>query len=248
MNKPKLYTTPFIVAWIMLIVGLLGAFNLAYIPFFIDGYDGMGGGFAFAVIGIFIAITALIIFGVYGKLNADFRKMLAGDTLLSYDMPYELYMFFTQKAADDIKSNNKAVLFTILGFCVLIGIIFGLAIDTLYIFICLGIAVFFTIVYFIATASRTNNVKKSQTLVFLSAGGTYIFGEMNSWSMAGSWLSSVEFADGAQLGLPCPVILITYTALSGTIPQQHTVTIPVLPPLVNQALWAVNTIKSLYRV
>jgi hypothetical protein len=161
MKKPRLYTTPFVVAWIMLIIGLLGAFNLAYLPLIISDYDGMSGGFAIAFVGGFIAIMGIVVFGVYGKLNRDFARMLAGDTLLTYVMPADIYAFFSRKQAEDIKQNNKMVLIMILGFCVLFGVIFGLAVDTLFIIIFLCIAVFFTIVYFLATAVRTKKVKKS---------------------------------------------------------------------------------------
>jgi hypothetical protein len=248
MKKPRLYTTPFVVAWIMLIIGLLGAFNLAYLPLIISDYDGMSGGFAIAFVGGFIAIMGIVVFGVYGKLNRDFARMLAGDTLLTYVMPADIYAFFSRKQAEDIKQNNKMVLIMILGFCVLFGVIFGLAVDTLFIIIFLCIAVFFTIVYFLATAVRTKKVKKSQALVCLSGGGAYIFGEMHSWSIPGTWLNAVSYTDAAAAGLPCPAIQIAYTAMSGIVPQQREVTIPVLPQLVNQGFWAANTLKGMYRI
>lgn len=248
MKKSKLYSTPFTVAWVMLIVGLLAVFNLAYVPLFIDEYDGMDGGFAFTVIGGLIVITAVIIFIMYGKLNSDFKKMLAGDTLLSYVMPKDIYNFFSQKEAEDIKGNNKIVLFMIIGFCVLFGAIFGIAIDPLFILICLGIAVFFTIVFFVTTAFRTNKVKKSRALVCLNIGGAYVMGEMHSWHMAGTWPVNINFFDGVQQHLPCPVIQITYTAVSYPVPRQHTLTIPVLHQHTEQALWAVGAIKSTYGI
>lgn len=248
MKKPSLYTTPFIVAAVMLVIGLLGAFNLAYMPLFIDDYDGMDGGFAFMVIGGFIAIIGIIVFAVYGKLNGDFKRMLAGDTLLSYVMPPDIYSAFSAKEAEDIKTNNKIVLFMILGFCVLFGVILGILVDTLFIIICLCIAVFFTIVFFIATAFRTGKVKKSQSLVFLNMGGAYIFGQMHSWSMAGSWPVFVDFFDGAPNNLPCPYIQLSYMAPNYPVPQQHTATIPVPIPLAGQAQWAVGVIKQAYRI
>lgn len=248
MNKPKLYTTPFIVVWIMLVVGLLGAFNLAYIPLFIEDYDGMDGGFAFMVIGIFIVIISVIVFATYGKLNSDFKKMLAGDTLLSFVMPFDIYRFFSQKETEDIKGNNKIVLFMILGFCVLFGAILGIVVDPLFILICLGIAVFFTIIFFITTSFRTNKVKKSQSLVCLNMGGAYVLGQIHSWSMSGTWPLSVSFFDGVHERLPCPCIQVTYMAPNYPVPQQHTVTIPVLPQIADQACWAVNAIRSAYHI
>jgi hypothetical protein len=246
MNKAKLYTTPFVVAWVMLIIGLLGAFNLAYLPLLIEDYDGMSGGFAFMVIGGFIAIVAIIVFAVYGKLNSDFKKMLAGDVLLSYVLPYDIYRCYSQKEAEDIKGNNKIALFMILGFCVLFGAIFGFAIDPLFFIIFLGIAVFFTLVFFLTTAFRTNKVKKSQALVCLSIGGAFAFGQMHSWSMTGCWPTAAGFFDGAPLNLPCPYIQVTYMAAAYPVPQQQSVTIPVPAYLAEQAAWAVNTIKSTY--
>jgi hypothetical protein len=248
MKKPSLYKTPFIVAWVMLIIGLLGAFNLTYIPLLIEDYDGMSGGFAFTVVGGFIAIIAIIVFAVYGKLNGDFRKMLAGDTLLSYVMPYDIYAYYSHKEAEEIKGNNKVVLFMILGFCVLFGVIFGLTIDPLFIVICLGIAVFFTIIFFITTAFRTRKVKTSQALVCLNIGGAYVFGQLHSWSMAGTRPTAAVFVDPRQENLPCPVIRITYWTPNYPVPQQQTATIPVLPQMADQALWAVNAIRSTYRI
>lgn len=248
MNSSKLYSTPFIVAWVMLIIGFLGAFNLAYLPLIFNEYDGMNGGYALTVIGIFIAISAIVIFAVYGKLNNDFKKMLVGDTLLSFILPYELYGFFSQKETEDIKGNNKIVLFMILGFCVLFSAIFGIAVDPLFILIFLGIAVFFTIIYFVTTTFRTNKVKKSDALVCLNVGGAYVFGQLYSWSMTGAWPVSIHFLDGVQAQLPCPCIQMTYATANYPVPQQHTVTIPVMPQFVNQALNAVSTIKNAYRL
>jgi hypothetical protein len=36
--------------------------------------------------------------------------------------------------------------------------------------------------------------------------------------------------------------------MSGIVPQQREVTIPVLPQLVNQGFWAANTLKGMYRI
>ncbi len=248
MRKPGLYTTPFTVAWVMLILGLLGAFNLAYVPLFIKDYDGMSGGFAFTVIGGFIAVSAIIVFAVYSKLNKDFKRMLAGDALISYVLPTDIYTAFSRKEAEDIKSSNKLVLLLILFFCVLFGVIFGIAIDPLFILICLGIAAFFTVIYFVTTAFRTNKVKKSQAFICLGIGGAYAFGQLHSWSMAGCRLVSAGFFDGAPEKLPCSYFRIEYLAAAYPAPRRQTVTLPVLPRMTEQAVWAVGEIKNAYGI
>jgi hypothetical protein len=248
MNKPSLYKTPFIVAWTMLVIGLLGAFNLAYIPLLVEDYDGMSGGFALMVIGGFIAVIAIIVFAVYGKLNRDFKRMLAGEALLCYVLPNDVYKAFSVKEAEDIKSNNKMVLIMILFFCVLFGVIFGAFMDTLFIPIFLGIAVFFTGIFFVTTAFRTNKVKKSQALVCLGMGGAYAFGQMHSWSMAGCLPVSAGFYDGVPDHLPCPYIRITYLAAAYPVPQQQTVTLPVPAGLTDRALWAAGVLKNTYGI
>jgi hypothetical protein len=246
MSKPKLYTTPFVVAWVLLILGLLSAFNPAYFPLIFGRSGPEGGNFAFMIIGILVAVVALTIFGVYGKLNADFQKMLAGDTLLTYVMPFDIYRFFRRQHLEDLKGGNRLILFVILGFVALIGIIFGLAVDPLFFLICLGIAVFFTVVFFIVTSYRTGKLRKSQALVCLNAGGVYIFGEMHSWSLLGSWPVAADLIDPRPDNLPCPCISISYMTPNYPLPQQFTVTIPVPPPFTDQGLWAVNTIKGIY--
>jgi hypothetical protein len=87
MKKPKLYKTPVIIAWCVLAVGLLCAFNLLWLPQLIHDFDGMAGGYALLLVGLFLVITAVVIFYYYGRLNRDFLKMLAGAALLTYVLP-----------------------------------------------------------------------------------------------------------------------------------------------------------------
>jgi hypothetical protein len=245
-KKPRLYNTPIAVAWVLLIAGLLGAFNPAWLPLLVDGFDGMDGGFALTVVGGFIAIMALVVFFYYGRLNRAFREMLAGRTLLSYVLPRDLYTIFGERRAQDVKTGNKTVYLIICGFCAVFGVVFALTIDPIFLFICLGIAAFFTVVYFVTTAYRTKKISRSDSLVCLSEGGVYLFGQLHDWSAPGARLLAAEFDAGQSLHLPCPVVRLTYMAAAYPVPAHEKVTVPVPPPLSDQAARAAQTIQSLY--
>lgn len=248
MKKPKLYKTPIIVARVLLFVGLMGVFNLSYLPMLIDDFNGMHGGFALASLGIFLVIAALIIFFFYGKLNAQFGNMMAGTVLLSYVLPSDIYAFFNTEETTDIRKGNIAALFIIFGFCILFGVILSLLIDPLFIIIFAAIAIFFTIVYFVTTAFRINKVQRSEAIVCLSTGGAYIFSQLHSWSTAGAHPVSVDFDDGSREGLPCPVIRVTYATLTYPAPRQNKVTLPIPPHLAEQARRAVGHMKTALKI
>ncbi len=244
MKKPKLYKTPIIIAWVLLIVGLLGVFNLLWLPLLMSGFNGMDGGFAFIMIGILLSITAIVMFYYFRRLNSDFTKMLTGASLLTYVMPTELYRAFSEQEAEDIKSKNSALLFIIYAFSVLLGVILSLAVDPLFILIFLGIDVFFTAVHFITTAYRTKKVRRSQALVSLSEGGVYAYGNMHSWSVPGARLTSIAYGTEPAKTLPCPCISLTYMAVAYPAPRHETVTIPVPSSLSTQAAQAVEVIRN----
>ncbi len=246
MRNPKLYKTPIIVAWIFFGVGLLSVLNMTWIPLLVKDFDGMDGGFALILLGILLVITAFVIFYYFGRLNREFTKMLSGQSLLSFVMPDDHYRLFCNKQADDIKTGNKGILFTIYAFSILFGVIFTLLIDPLFIAISVGIAVFFTIVYFVTTGYRTKKVKRSEALICLNDGGVYLFGNMHSWSVPGARLLSVEFSDGNNEHLPCPVLSLTYMAIAYPVPRHETVSIPIPKPFIGQAERAVAFLKNKY--
>ena len=248
MNNPKLFKTPIAVASVLLVIGLLCVTNLLYMPFFIPDYSGMDYGFALVFLGLFIIITAIVIFYYYGRLNRNFQNMLDGSALLYFVLSKDLYLLFRDKEAKDIKAGNKAVLFIIYVFCIIFGIIFALTIDVMFLLICLGIAVFFTIVYFLVTAFRTQKVKRSQALVCLNEGGVYLFGQMHAWSLPGSHPVSISFDAAENTGLPCRCILITYSALAYPVPRSETVTVPVPPEYYERAVRAVDAFKNAYGI
>ena len=246
MKKPKLYKTPIVVAWVLLTAGFLGMTNMVWLSLFISGYDGMDGGFAFLLVGLFLVITAAVVFFFYGRLNRDFREMLTGRTLLACVLPRDLYTIFSDCRTQDIKSGNKAVLFAIYGFSVVFGFVFSLMIDPLFILIFLGIDVFFTAVYFITTAFRTGKVARSQALVYLSEGGVYLFGQLHDWSLPGARLLAAEFDSGQSSHLPCPVIRLTYLAAAYPAPRREKLIVPVPAPFSEQAASAAEIIQNTY--
>ncbi len=242
MKKPMLHKTPILVAWILLILGILSTLNLMYLPLLIREFDGMDGGFALIAGGIFLLIFSGSIFYYYGRLNKQFQKMFCGQALLAFVLPRSLYSSYSNKQAEEIKAGNTAVLFTIFAFCLLFGVIFALTIDPLFLLICLCIAVFFTAVYFIVTAYRTKKVKRSQALVLLSEGGIYAYGQHHSWSVPGAKLSAVTIDTGPTL--PCPCIRITYAAVTYPALRTETVTVPVPASLLEKAAQAVESIRK----
>ena len=248
MNTPKLYKMPIAVAAVLLVIGILSVTNLIYLPWFISDFNGMDYGFALVFLGVFLIIVSGVIFYYFGRFNRNFQNMLEGKTLLSYVLPKELYRFFRDQESENIKASNKAVLFVIYGFSVIFGIIFSLTIDVLFLAIMLGIDVFFTLVYFSVTAYRTRKVKRSEALVCMNEGCVYLFGQMHSWSLPGSHPVFIELENKQAEGLPCPCIILKYTALAYPAPRSETVAIPVPVGYETQAARTVETIKNLYNL
>lgn len=248
MRQPPLYTIPIIVAFILLIAGLAGAISLIYLPPLVAGFDGMSGGYAVTVIGFFLIIIAVVILFLYGRLNRDFKKMLEGDTLVFNVLSYDAYQAFSKKETEDFKSSNKFTLLVVLGFCILFGAIFSIAIDPVFILICLGIAAFTVIIYLVTTAFRSRKLKRAQALVCLNTGGAFAFGQMHSWSLPGCRLVEAEFYDGMSDDLPCPYIQIIYTSAAYPGPRRTIVTIPVELNMSEKASQAVAIMKTLYNV
>jgi prepilin signal peptidase PulO-like enzyme (type II secretory pathway) len=251
MKKISLYSKPLTVSWALLIIGLLATCNLAYIPLIFKDYNGMGGGFAVAAIGVVLIIVAISMFVVYGKLDREFKRMFNGDILLNFLLPTEIYQQYMVKEVKNIKSSNRIVLFTIIAFSVVFAVIFTIiSQSTLFIIIFLSIDIFFVLVYFISTAARTGKVKKSKAVIYLSINAAYVFGQMHCWNMVGSNFISAEFADKTdnEYNLPCGYIEINYSAVAYPVPQIYTAVIPVPAEYVSQAIYSVNVLKSIYKI
>ncbi len=248
MKRPTVYKTPLIVGWCLLAIGLLAAFNLTYMPSFVDDFDGMNGGFALIMFGVFLIVVAVVMLVIFGRLNRQFRAMLSGNVLVSGVLPRSIHAYFSTDRAEAIQSANKTGLFITLIFSTLIGLILGAAADVTFFYICLGIDAFVTLAYFVVTAFRMSKVRRPHALACLSVGGAYVFGELHSWSIAGAQPVEIDYTDGTAEHLPCPCIRVTYMAPAYPGPRRESITIPVVQSQAQRAERAVSVIRRTYGI
>ena len=247
MKKLRLYTIPFAVSGIFFILGLAAVCNLLYLPLVIDEFDGMGGGYALILIGGVFLITSFVIFFIYHKLERNFRNMMRGGALLQYRLPADMYRRFSASTAAGIKSGNLSTLILIIAFSVLFAIIFtAISKSAVFLLIFLGIDVFAAGAYILVTAFRTRKVRRSQALVLLSSGGSYVFGQMHAWNVMGGKLLDAGYADIARQDGPGTdgVILLSYFAPAYPAPRTEEVVLPVPPVYTEAARRAVEALRQ----
>lgn len=211
--KPKLFSLfLFVVALVMIFGG-----------FYIADVEGDMNFFGVAAIGIFLLITALTVFFVYRSYEKKLQRLLDSTPLLAFTLSPEMAQRAIEENSFNIKSNNKIVLITILAFCGLFAITgpFFVEDGMLFATICLGIAIFFTFVFFVTTAYRTHKLKTGDHEVILNEKGLYFMGQFYTFDMPGVWLSENEYASEEAL------LSLTITSATMAGPSDSKITIPI---------------------
>jgi len=211
--KPKLF------ALVLLVISLIMIFG----GFFMESETYDMNYFGIAFIGIFVLIMALVTFFVYNSLQRKLNALLDATPLLAFDLTEAQAQQAIEENNAVLKSYNFRIWLTIVGFCALFALTGPLFADDwgLWALICLGIAVFFTFVYYIATAARVNRFKKADHHVILNEKGVYFMGQYYTFGMPGVWLSQAEY--DPQKGL----LTLMVTAATTAGPSDSTVVIPI---------------------
>ncbi len=218
---PKnLYTKPLIVAVVLFILGM----SMLVGSLWLEVETGDTGYFGIATIGFMIGLSGIITWIVYGKVNRQFRKTLAMP-LLEYELSAQATKDVIEKNVKELWSTNTASLALIVFFCVLFGIFgFVFAEDWgLFAMICLGLAIFMTLAFWIITTARVNKLRHGSHRVILSERGVYVLGQYHSWGLKGSWISDLHYTPADQFG--DGELRITYSVVTTAGPKDETVII-----------------------
>lgn len=242
----RLYKKPFITSVIFLTAGLVmvtGGFILADYTVSMDYY-------AMVMVGIFCFITGSVILFMYGKLEKQYQNILYNNPLLHFTVDNKYLKHNIDKSIKDIKSQNKATLFIMLFFCVLVAVVLPFFFEDgyLFIFIGLGLGVFLTSAEIIITHFRVNKLKNGTNEFILTGDNAYVSGEFHSWNMPGTSLTMINFVPpDVKNDLPGR-LEITYYAVSYPAPLKQKINIPVPIDLVYRIPEVIQILQQKYEI
>lgn len=211
--KPKLFALALLVVSLIMIFG----------GFFMEGETYDMNYFGVAFIGIFLLVMALVTYFVYAGLQRKLNALLDATPLMAYVLTEEQAQQAIEENNAALKNYNFRIWLTIVAFCLLFAVMGPVFAEDwgLWALICLAIAIFFTFVYFIATAVRVNRFKKADHQVILNEKGVYFMGQYYTFGMPGVWLTQAEY--NPQKGL----LTLMVTAATTAGPSDSTLIIPV---------------------
>jgi predicted RND superfamily exporter protein len=211
--KPKLFALALLVISLGMIFG----------GFFMESETYDMNYFGVAFIGIFFLIMSLVTFFVYNNLQKKLNALLDAKPLMAFVLTEQQAALAIEENNEALKSYNTKIWLTIVGFCALFAIAGPLFAEDwgLWAMICLGIAVFFTFVFLIATAYRINRFKKADHNVVLNEKGVYFMGQYYTFGMTGVWLTESSYDPQKAL------LKLVVTAATTAGPADSTLIIPI---------------------
>lgn len=220
-----LYKKPFITAAVFLILGAVSFIS----GIVLESATGDMNYFALMTFGIFFIIISLVVFAVYGMMERKFKNVLNNTKILDFTLNDISFNAIAEKTGDEIKSANKGLLFIMLAFCIvfgLLGLIF-LEDGIIFLFIFFGLGVFLTVMALIITTYRTHKLKKGSKRVILSKNAAYVAGEFHNWSIPGTALLGARFIprNGTDVFMSC--IEIKYGAITIPGPSEYAFVVPI---------------------
>lgn len=211
--KPKLFALALLVISLGMIFG----------GFFMESETYDMNYFGVAFIGIFFMIMSLVTFFVYNNLQRKLNALLDATPLMAFVLSEQQAHQAVEENNAALKSYNTRIWLTIVGFCLLFAVTGPLFVEdwALWAMICLAIAVFFTFVFFVATAYRVNRIKNADHNVVLNEKGVYFMGQYYTFGMTGVWLSQAEYDPEKAL------LTLMVTAATTAGPADSTIIIPI---------------------
>ena len=216
---PKnLYSKPIAVAIVLFILGM----SMLIGSLWLEVETGDTGYFGVATISFMITLSGIITWLIYGKINRQFQKTMA-KPLLQYTLSESATKDVIEKNIKELWSTNTASLVLILFFCLIFGLFGFLFADDwgLFAMICLGLAVFMTVAFWIITSYRVRKLRHGSHQVVLSAQGVYVLGQYHSWGLKGSWVSDLYYTPADSFG--DGELRITYSVVTTAGPKDETV-------------------------
>lgn len=186
------------ISWIVFIASVLGVFLF---PSLLE--EPYGAGFAFAFLSFFLAIVSLITALFFAKLEKEEQKMKSKiDLLAHWIYPREFWLDFAREEYQAQKSEKLSILWIILFFCALFGVLFplfdwenGLIVTG----VCFGLGLLMTFVAFLSIRYSHNLLfarpkdKNKEPEVYISSEGVCFNGEMHCWTLFGSRFDSADY-------------------------------------------------------
>jgi len=201
MFRASHYRKPFLVALVLLLLGIGLIVSGAVLEAETKSMDF----YALIAFGIFLLIAAAVTYGMYGKLEREYRRSFDGRPLLRYRVDDDVLKENIDRRIRSLKATNRGLLMVMLFFCVLFGFTLPLLLKDgqVMAFICLGLAAFLFLAEKIVTGYRIGKLRKSANEFLLTEKGAVVGGEFHCWALPGASLIRADFqpSAGAETGL-----------------------------------------------
>ncbi len=197
------------IVWcIITALSLLGIFNT--VLFGIDGFDG---GFALALVSLFVFIMGIIVSVIYFRRAAALDLMLRGDNLLAHWTYSEHeWRAYAEREHREQVEINRGIFLMIAVIAVIVGVIFVVAVPDSLVSTAITIGGLILIIgftaFFVTWYRRAQN-RRYLSEVYLSRDGVYINREFHTWRGLGGQLEGVSI-DDKHLGQT--ILIFDYSA------------------------------------
>jgi len=236
----NIYKKPFITAAAFIILGIFAIISGIYF----EGSTGNSGYFAMVALGVFFIIIGAVVFSVYGMMEMKFKAVINNNKILDFTLNDETFNSVAIQTGEEVKQNNKALLFIMLAFCVSFGLIsLFLFEDGIILFeIFIGLGIFLTIMALIITKYRLSKIKKGSKRVILSKNAAYVAGEFHTWNMPDTALLGARYVPRDGNNVKMGYIEIQYGAVTVPGPSTYSFIVPIPAEFENRANEIVQTL------
>ena len=205
--KPRNRQTHVAIVWTG--IAVLGVFG-AILPFAL-GIDGMGGGYAIAVVSGFVALCGLITAAVFGVRARILGRLLSGTGVLAYwTYPEGERADHTRKELAEERRGSWILFLIIAAFSLVIGVGFLIAdpdAGRYVLLVLLGVVALLAVVATLAPRIRYAKRLHASGEAIVSLEAAYVLGILHTWRLLGARVEEAKIAEG-----PKPVLQVTYSA------------------------------------
>ncbi len=217
-NKRKIANRSLIV----MVIGLL----MIFLPMNL-GLDGMDGGFALAVFGGLIAITALITYFIYMRLAREQDQLMSGANVLAHwKYTAEQWRMYAEIDYREDKAAKTMLFWIVAGFALFFGIIFAVFGDEGGVYVLYVMLALIAIIAIVAKLSAQTTYKRNLSRigeVLLSEHSALINGQLHVWNLLNARLTDVRLVEYEQMNM----LEVEYIVPQRNADAQYTARIPI---------------------
>jgi hypothetical protein len=210
------------------------------------GIDGMNGGYAMIMFGIFIALVGIISVIVFLRMASLQDTLLKeGNILVHWTYPPDEWRRFVEKEHSEDAAARKSLFLLIAGITVIVGLILWfLSPDThlVTIWIVLGIILVIGITAVLSTWAVYRWNKNHPGEIYIARDGAYFSGRLHVWKGLGTRLEKIDLEDSAR----SQRIVVNYSSPNYLTRNSYEVRIPVPPGQEEAARKVVSQIRAVY--